>query len=280
MKIPRIIHRIWLGDDEMPAEYVEFGETWRRHHPGWEFRTWTDSELPELSCPEAFERCRNFGEASDLIRYEVLSRFGGVYVDTDVECLQSIEPLIEDATAFAAYARPNVIGSAIVGAVPGHPAMVATLEAVCAGAGAGPQVEATGPVALTRVLEQAEDVKLFGRETFYPLDYWQIPFSVAEQGEPGEGYAIHHWHATWQTRENLMRRTRELMLRSRERRKRDQTRLRRQQRRLDRKDKRLQAALARERKVRARLERIEGSRWWRLGQRLERIRNGPGGSKR
>ena len=105
-------------------------------------------------------------------------------------------------------------------------------------------------MALTRVLEGAEDVKLFGRETFYPLDYWQIPFSVAEQGSTGEGYAIHHWHATWQTRENLMRRTRELMLRSRERRQRDQNRLRRQQRRLDRKDQRLKAALARERKVR------------------------------
>jgi hypothetical protein len=69
------------------------------------------------------------------------------------------------------------------------------------------------------------------------------------------------------------------MLRSRERRQRDQARLRRQQRRLDRKDRRLQAALARERKTRARLERIEGSRWWRLGQRLGRIRNGPRGRK-
>jgi len=257
----------------MPEEYVAFGETWRRHHPGWEFRTWTDSELPQLTHPGAFERARNFGEASDVLRYDLLHQFGGVYVDTDVECLQSLEPLIEGASAFAAFARPNVIGSAVVGAVPRHPAISEALEAVCAGAGSGQQVQATGPVALTRVLKDADDVELFGPETFYPLDYWQIPFSDLEDAQRGEAYAIHHWHATWQTRENLMRRTRELMLKSRERRQRDQVRIRRQERELGRRERRLGAAAERERRLRARLERIEGSRWWRLGQRLGRIRN-------
>jgi len=272
MKIPRIIHRVWLGAEEMPAEYVEFGETWRRHHADWELRTWTDSELPPLTCPDAFERCRNFGEASDVLRYEVLRRFGGVYVDTDVECLRSIEPLIEDASAFAAWARPNVIGSAVVGSVPGHAAIERALEVVCANAGSGPQVEATGPVALTRVLQGAEDVELYRSATFYPLDYWQIPFSDLDSEGEDETYAIHHWHATWQTRENLMRRTRELMLKSRERRERDRRRLRSQERRLERKDRRLRRALDREARLAARLERIEGSRWWRLGQRLSRAR--------
>jgi mannosyltransferase OCH1-like enzyme len=272
MKIPRIIHRIWLGGEEMPAEYVAFGETWRRHHPEWEFRTWTDSELPKLTFPDAFERCRNFGEASDVLRYEVLHQFGGVYVDTDVECLQPIDRLVERVSAFAGFARPNVIGSAIVGAVPEHPAITKTLEVVCAGAGSGPQVQATGPVALTRVLGEAEDVELFDRATFYPLDYWQIPFSDVDRGDLGESYAIHHWHATWQTRENLMLRTRELMLKSRERRQRDQAALKR-------KDRRLRAAADRETKLAAqleraqsRLERIEGSRWWRLGRRLDSMR--------
>ena len=256
----------------MPAEYVAFGETWRRHHPDWEFRTWTDSELPTLTYPDAFERCRNFGEASDVLRYEVLHQFGGVYVDTDVECLQPIDQLIERVSAFAGYARPNVIGSAIVGAVAGHPAITKTLEVVCAGAGSGSQVHATGPVALTGVLEDADDVELFDRATFYPLDYWQIPFSDVEKGDLSESYAIHHWHATWQTRENLMLRTRELMLKSRERRQRDQAAL-------TRKDRRLRAAADREAKLAAqlelaesRLERIEGSRWWRLGRRLDSVR--------
>ena len=264
MRIPKTIHRIWLGPAEMPAEYEEFGESWRRHHPGWEFRLWTDDELPELSCPGGFERCRNFGEASDVLRYEVLNQFGGVYVDTDVECLRSLEPLIADATAFAAYARPKVIGSAVVGSVPGHPAIARTLEVVCDGAGSGKQVHATGPVALTGVLEDADDVELYGRETFYPFDYYEIPFSDLGDADVGDAYAIHHWHATWQTRESLMLRTRELMLRTRERRARDLRQITRRERQLRKRDRQL-------RRLRAKLERIEGSRWWRFSRRVDRL---------
>lgn len=251
----------------MPAEYVRFGESWSEHHPGWEMRLWTDAELPPLTDPEALERCRNFGEASDVLRYEILSRYGGIYVDTDVECLRSLEPLVGEASAFAAYARPGLIGSAVVGAVPAHPAIARTLEVVCAGAGSGPQVEATGPVALTGVLEDAADVDLFGRETFYPLDYWEIPFADPDADVLADAYAIHHWDATWQSREALMLRTRKLMLRAQQLKRRES----RARKELARREQRLEATRARHRKVKRRLDRIEGSRWWRLGQALGRV---------
>jgi inositol phosphorylceramide mannosyltransferase catalytic subunit len=272
VRIPKVIHRIWLGDAEMPETYVRFGETWRRHHPGWDIQLWTTDRLPALTCPAGFERCRNFGEASDVLRYEILSRHGGVYVDTDVECLRSLERLIGDATAFAAYARPGLIGSAVVGSVPGHPAIAKVLATVCAGAGSGRQVEATGPLALTRVLEGAEDVELFGRETFYPFDYWEIPFTEIDGLELGEAYAIHHWHATWQSREALMRRTRALMLHTRRLAKRER-RARRQRDRLRRRLARVEKRLSRSGR---RLERVETSRWWRLGRRLRAVRDPEG----
>jgi inositol phosphorylceramide mannosyltransferase catalytic subunit len=271
VRIPKIIHRVWLGDAQMPEAYVRFGESWQSNHPDWEMRLWTTDDLPPLTCPAGFERCRNFGEASDVLRYEVLSRDGGVYVDTDVECLRSIEPLIGDATAFAAYARPGVIGSAVVGSVPGHPAIDKMLAAVCAGAGAGRQVESTGPIALTRILEHADDVELFGRETFYPFDYWEIPFTDVDTLDPGEAYAIHHWHATWQTRETLMRRTRALMFHTQRLAQRERRARRREDRlraRLAKTQARLAKARRRERQARRRLERLESARWRRLGRRF------------
>ncbi len=271
MKIPKVIHRIWLGGAEMPPEYVRFGESWREHHPEWEMRLWTDADPPPMTHPEGFARCRNFGEASDVLRYEILSQFGGVYVDTDVQCLRSLEPLIEDASAFAAYARPGLIGSAVVGSVAHHPAILSALEVVAAGAGSGSQVETTGPVALTGVLKDAEDVELFGRETFYPLDYWEIPFADNLESEIRDAYAIHHWHATWQTRENLMLRTRQLMLRTREIKKRERRRRQRFQRQIERRDKRLEVALARQRRLRERLARIQNSPSWRLRRQLSRM---------
>jgi inositol phosphorylceramide mannosyltransferase catalytic subunit len=282
--IPRIIHRVWLGSDEMPEQYVRFGESWREHHPDWELWTWTDSNLPPLTYPDALERCRNFGEASDVLRYEALHRYGGIYVDTDVECRRSLEPLIENVSAFGAWQRPGVIGSAVVGSTPGHPAIAEVLREVSEGAGSGPQVEATGPVALTRVLESAPDVKLFGPETFFPYDYWEIPLDPdadAAEGAP-DAYAIHHWHATWVTRESLMHRTRKLMARVQEAGRRNEQlsqrneQLRRGKQRLRRemrkKGRRLQATRKRERDLQGELEKIRNSRWWRLGRRLSKIR--------
>jgi inositol phosphorylceramide mannosyltransferase catalytic subunit len=283
VKIPTVIHRIWLGDEPMPSQYVRFGDSWADHHPGWEFRLWTDADLPSLAGLESLERCRNFGEASDVLRYAILNRYGGVYVDTDVECLRSLEPLVGDATAFAAYARPGLIGSAVVGAVPGHPAIARTLEVVSERAGSGSQVEATGPVALTDVLKDAPDVELFGRETFYPLDYWEIPFADAQGAGVADAYAIHHWHATWQSRETLMLRTRELMRRTRKLKSQHDRVEARLERRLERRSRNLAAALRREERLRRRLERMERSRWWRLGTRLNRVarlgRRRPGGGR-
>jgi inositol phosphorylceramide mannosyltransferase catalytic subunit len=280
MLIPRIIHRVWLGSEAMPEEYLRFGESWREHHPDWEIRTWTDSDLPPLTYPDALERCRNYGEASDVLRYEALYRYGGVYVDTDVECRRSLEPLIADVSAFGAWQRPGVVGSAVVGSVPGHPAIAEVLRTVCEGAGSGPQVEATGPVALTRVFEKADDVKLFGPETFFPYDYWEIPLDPdvdAAEGAP-DAYAIHHWHATWVTRETLMRRTRKLMARVQEtsrrnedlteRKKAAQRKLQKKHRRLKQARKRLKASKERERALRRDLRGMKNSRWWKLGARL------------
>ena len=261
MKIPRIIHRVWLGQQPLPDRYREFGESWARHHRGWEMRLWTDDRLPELTHPDAYERCRNFAEASDVIRYAVLHRYGGIYTDTDVECRRSLEPLIADAEVFCAWARPGVIGSAVLGSIPSHPAIAKVLAEVSRGAGRGGQVAGTGPVALTRILKEEPGVTIFGPETFYPFDHWDIPLGPDEaRPKLDAAYAVHHWDATWQDPDDLLKRKR---------------RLRRQ----------LREARARERAALARLAEIESSRWWRARIRagsllgpLRRARGGrPGG---
>ena len=52
--IPRIVHRVWLGGD-VPRDARRFGESWERHCPGWEVRTWRDWDLPPLINQDAFD---------------------------------------------------------------------------------------------------------------------------------------------------------------------------------------------------------------------------------
>jgi hypothetical protein len=75
--IPRVIHRVWLGGAPMPDELVRYGESWRRAHPGWKQRLWRDRHLGRLVPDELVARCRYITELSDLVRYEVVRRYGG-----------------------------------------------------------------------------------------------------------------------------------------------------------------------------------------------------------
>src|SRR6202012_2361941 len=119
--IPKGFHRVWLGGGEMPEEYVHFGQTWLDHPPGWEMRTWSEPELSDLVNQQHFDDALNYAEKSDFARYEILQRHGGVYLDTDVECLANIEALIEGLQGFIGEEQYGWLGSAVVGAVPGHP---------------------------------------------------------------------------------------------------------------------------------------------------------------
>ena len=282
--IPHVIHRVWLGDQEMPEEFVEWGESWQQHHPEWEMKLWTDDNLPELRFPDALERCRNWGEASDVLRSELLFKFGGVYVDTDVECRRSIEELIADAKVFAAWVRPGRIGSAVLGAEPEHPAIERLLTEMKDRVGQMDQIEATVGL-LTEVLSEADDVTLFGPETFYPYHPRHAP---ADQGEGfQEAYAVHHWSLTWKSREDLRERVRSLRNRVerlegrieglKEQKERAATRIEKSKERTSRLrrdneelENRVKRARRDHRRTKSRLRAMQRSRWWRLRGRIAR----------
>ena len=107
MLIPRRLHRVWVGGAEMPARFVEFGRAFERLHPHWEMRLWTDADLGELGITDdERRRARTPSELANLMRYEVLTRFGGVYVDTDVEAKRPLDDLLAGVEVFAALSCP------------------------------------------------------------------------------------------------------------------------------------------------------------------------------
>jgi hypothetical protein len=186
--IPRIIHWIWVGPDPMPQEFIEYGETWKRHHPDWEFRLWTEDNPPaDLRRPESYERLRMPAERSDILRLEVLWRFGGVYLDTDFECRGSIEPLLEGLDFFSAQLKPGRVNNAIIGSVAGHPILDRALDEIRPREFFGHDKAATGPLFFNELLSHYPEVKLFEPEMFYPT-------SPAERER---AIAIHHTARSW-----------------------------------------------------------------------------------
>jgi mannosyltransferase OCH1-like enzyme len=158
VRMPRIFHQIWLGPNPLPKAFAAYQQSWLRHHPDWELRLWTEGNLPKpLRRPEAAERLRIPAERANILRLEVVWRFGGVYVDTDLECLRSIEPLIEDTDFFTVLRGSGVADNYFFGAVPGHPILDRGLDEIKPRKSYGHSKERTGPRFLNALIADHRD---------------------------------------------------------------------------------------------------------------------------
>ena len=91
----KIIHCIKIGPN---AELGDFElsciESWKRVYPDFEIKYWTDKELvPMLSDCRYAVSCYNnkqFAFAGDYVRLKILYEHGGLYMDTDVFCVERI----------------------------------------------------------------------------------------------------------------------------------------------------------------------------------------------
>lgn len=196
--IPRVFHRIWLGGQPMPQEYVDFGRGWLELNPGWEMREWNESNLPELVTGTLFREARNYSQASDVLRYELLYRFGGVYLDTDFEALKPLQPLLQSNSWVGAGEYRDMVSAGFIACTAGHPITRDVLDMLPERIrGDLPQAQATGPGMLTEAWKRFKEqpgVQAYPPGLFYPYG-WQEKHRRHE--EFPNAVAVHHWAGSW-----------------------------------------------------------------------------------
>ncbi len=153
MRIPKIIHFIWIGPRSYPRESVENIRMWMAKNPGWTVKFWTDRDRPLpvpgmveeriqnlkfLKLRECFNKGDNQGEKSDLLRLEILYQEGGIYVDHDVKCFKSFDALNAAYDFYCSIDMPftSSLPSCIyttnnlIGAKAGHPVVLRAMELI------------------------------------------------------------------------------------------------------------------------------------------------------
>lgn len=201
--IPKILHRVWVGDDEIPAEFEAFWDTWRRHHPQWEAVTWRPADYLPLVNQRSYDAASGLAQRADIARYEILHRHGGIYVDTDFECLRPFDDLVVDLEGFAGLEDETSLAIGLLAAAPRHPfidQLVAMVPYSMATQPNEPPNKQTGPVLATRVLHEGAAIfqpplfKAFPKSYFYPYSYYE----KYRRGECfPDAYAVHHWNGSW-----------------------------------------------------------------------------------
>ena len=102
-ELNKTIHYCWFGRGEKPEIIKKCMESWSKICPGYEIIEWNEDNFDINICPyvkQAYE-AKKYAFVSDYARFYVLNKFGGVYLDTDVELIKDITPLLkEDFTGF------------------------------------------------------------------------------------------------------------------------------------------------------------------------------------
>lgn len=94
--IPRIIHICWLSGDPYPDLIKECIKSVKKHLPEYDIIVWDRTQFDIESCiwvKQAFEN-RKYAFAADYIRFYALYKYGGIYLDADVEVLKSFDNLL------------------------------------------------------------------------------------------------------------------------------------------------------------------------------------------
>lgn len=98
--IPKIIHYCWLSQDAIPGNLQRCIDSWHRLLPDYEFVLWNFDRFPKHQSgwvAQAFDN-RKYAFAADYIRLYALYNYGGIYLDMDVEVVQSFNPLLALST--------------------------------------------------------------------------------------------------------------------------------------------------------------------------------------
>lgn len=131
--IPRYIHFIHVGGS-IPDYIEETIATWKKRHPGWTVKVWMDSDVPyfQMKNKSAFDNASDPLVRASIWCYEILERFGGLYVDNDSECLQSLKKVRKQCSFFAVMknTREARLSGHLIGSVAHHPLLKSCIQAI------------------------------------------------------------------------------------------------------------------------------------------------------
>lgn len=128
MSIPKVIHYCWFGKGKMPAIAEKCIKSWKKYCPDYEIVCHNEENFDITEnkyAREAYEAGK-WAFVSDYVRLKVLYDEGGIYLDTDVELIKPLDPLVENG-GYMGFDDNGVISTGLGFAVEKGNALVGAL---------------------------------------------------------------------------------------------------------------------------------------------------------
>ena len=208
MPIPKILHQLWIGSKPAPTKFMD---TFKDKHPEYEYIRWTESEIDhrnmKFECINAINRMSEINGKADIMRWEILYHYGGIFQDADSVCLEPFDASFLEKQAFAGFenetARQGLVATGTMGFPPKHPLCRAAIDWMltndsCPETCGQRAWYTVGPGLLTRLLETGKytDLSIYPSYSFIPYHFTGIHYEGHKKV-----YCFQEWGSTKQNYE-------------------------------------------------------------------------------
>lgn len=118
--IPKIIHYCWFGNNPKPVSMIRYIKNWKVLLPNYEIIEWNETNFDIGVCDyvkQAYEN-KKYAFVSDYARLYALYHHGGIYLDTDVEVLKDLSPLLVKSDCIFGFEEKNYIATSTMLSMP------------------------------------------------------------------------------------------------------------------------------------------------------------------
>lgn len=208
--IPKLFHQVWLGWSPPTENVLRYQKKLLSLHPKWELMVWTEKNIPHLPFfnIHVYNALFNFAEKSDYFRFLLVYTYGWVYLDTDIEFIKNLDPLVQNYDFFigqeALLNNTSVrINNGLFGAVKNSPIIKEIIflmnNKILSGDIYETSSEKLGPWFITPIILAKESTKvcIFAPDYFHPVPWWHKTDKDYVTFLTSNTYSIHHFLGSW-----------------------------------------------------------------------------------
>lgn len=197
--IPKKIHCIWFGGKPFPALEKKCIESWYKYLPDYDIIYWNENNYHNDD--PVFNKAlkeKKWAFCADIARLDILYKHGGVYLDTDMEIIKSLDDfLMKDF--FIGKESEKFLSCGIIGSPSGHPFVKDSLDEVIISM----QKDFVPiPKIMTYIFERNKEkynnIAIYNSDYFYPYNPFARETKVLLYSDITKNtHAIHHWNYSW-----------------------------------------------------------------------------------
>ncbi|PEQ95219.1 glycosyl transferase [Bacillus sp. AFS006103] len=199
--IPRKIHYIWLGNKKMSNISYICINSWKEKMPDYEIIRWDESNLDLNKIAKDnkfFRKCQEkklWAYMADYLRLYILYNNGGIYFDTDIQAINSLDDFLHHSY-FSGMEAGNHYGTGVIAAEKYCPSIKRLLDFY--DTEIWEKEFYTSPHIFDYVISNSQE--LFRECVFYPMEYFAPYDYLSEFSDSmitSNTYTIHWYDGTW-----------------------------------------------------------------------------------